>query len=91
MNAPGRPPGETRRAQHDGTPLSASPPTVASPCVNVCRMDEATGVCEGCLRTLDEIACWSLLDDAEKQAVCEQLPQRRTARAPSATPPKTAA
>ena len=29
---------------------------VASPCVNVCRMDELSGLCEGCLRTIDEIA-----------------------------------
>jgi predicted Fe-S protein YdhL (DUF1289 family) len=48
-----------------------------SPCVNICRMDEATGLCEGCQRTLDEIACWSLLDDAEKSAVWDQLAQRR--------------
>ena len=33
----------------------ASPP-VPSPCISVCRMDERTGWCEGCLRTLAEIA-----------------------------------
>ena len=27
-----------------------------SPCINVCRMDERTGWCEGCQRTLTEIA-----------------------------------
>jgi predicted Fe-S protein YdhL (DUF1289 family) len=43
-------------------------------------MDEATGLCEGCLRTLDEIACWSLLDDAEKREVWQQLARRREAR-----------
>ena len=48
-----------------------------SPCVSVCRMDEATGWCEGCLRTLDEIAVWSLLDDGEKRRVNVQLGQRR--------------
>jgi predicted Fe-S protein YdhL (DUF1289 family) len=50
---------------------------VASPCINVCKMDDATGWCTGCLRTLDEIAWWSQLDDADKQAVWQQLPQRR--------------
>ena len=40
-------------------------------------MDEPTGWCAGCLRTLDEIACWSLLDEAEKQAVTLQLGRRR--------------
>lgn len=51
--------------------------TVSSPCASVCRMDEATGWCAGCLRTLDEIACWSVLDEAERQAVALQLGQRR--------------
>ena len=55
------------------------PAAVPSPCVDICRMDEASGLCEGCLRTLDEIACWSLLDDGEKQAVCDDLAQRRAA------------
>ncbi len=50
---------------------------VASPCVSICRMDEAHGLCEGCLRTIDEIAVWSLLDDAEKRAVIALLPRRR--------------
>lgn len=59
---------------------------VPSPCVNVCRMNEATGLCEGCLRTLDEIACWSLLDDAEKRTVWQQLPQRRAAVGGGAAP-----
>ncbi len=57
------------------------PAPVPSPCVNICRMDEASGLCEGCLRTIDEIACWSLLDDAEKRGVWQQLDQRRAARA----------
>jgi predicted Fe-S protein YdhL (DUF1289 family) len=40
-------------------------------------MDAKTGLCEGCARTLDEIAAWSLMDDADKQAVWDQLPARR--------------
>jgi hypothetical protein len=59
-------------------PVPTAPP-VPSPCINICRMDEATGLCEGCLRTLDEIACWSLLDDAEKGEVWQQLARRREA------------
>ena len=51
----------------------------ASPCVSICRMDDETGWCAGCLRTLDEIACWSLLDDAEKDAVAVELSRRRVA------------
>lgn len=51
--------------------------TVASPCVSVCRMHDPTGLCTGCARTLDEIACWTLLDDAERRAVWHELPARR--------------
>jgi predicted Fe-S protein YdhL (DUF1289 family) len=52
-------------------------PPVASPCINVCRIDEASGWCSGCLRTLDEIAFWSQLDDADKRAVWAELALRR--------------
>ncbi len=50
---------------------------VASPCINVCTMDDTTGWCAGCLRTLDEIACWTLLGESEKQQVCVELSRRR--------------
>jgi len=50
---------------------------VASPCISVCEMDGATGFCRGCLRTLDEIAVWSVLDDAERRAVWKALAERR--------------
>ena len=51
--------------------------SVPSPCISVCRMDEATGWCEGCLRTIDEIAAWSTLDEAARRAVWVELAQRR--------------
>jgi len=50
---------------------------VASPCNSVCRMDAATGWCEGCLRTIDEIIAWATLDDAAKRAIWDRLAQRR--------------
>jgi predicted Fe-S protein YdhL (DUF1289 family) len=43
-------------------------------------MNPDTGLCEGCLRTLDEIAGWSAMSDAGKRAVLAQLPARRTPR-----------
>jgi len=49
---------------------------VASPCINVCKMNPDSGLCEGCLRTLDEIAAWSSMSAAEKRAVLAQLPAR---------------
>jgi predicted Fe-S protein YdhL (DUF1289 family) len=51
---------------------------VASPCISVCRIDEASGLCVGCLRTLDEIAAWSVLDDDERSAVLAMLPARKS-------------
>ncbi|UCG98870.1 MAG: DUF1289 domain-containing protein [Burkholderiales bacterium] len=59
---------------------SAATAAVPSPCVSVCRIDAATGWCEGCWRTIDEIANWGLLDDDEKLAVWSELEQRRAAR-----------
>lgn len=57
--------------------MKPPPPAVASPCISICRMDAASGWCEGCLRTLDEIAGWSRMDDDAKRAVWRLLPERR--------------
>ena len=51
--------------------------TPASPCIDVCRMDAASGWCIGCLRTIDEIAAWAQLDEAARRAVHEALALRR--------------
>ena len=56
-------------------------PGIASPCINICRMEPLTGWCEGCLRTIDEIASWGSLDDMAKLRICKQLPHRREAEA----------
>ena len=53
---------------------------VASPCINVCRMDAATGWCEGCRRTIAEIAARSQLDDDAKRAIRVELSRRRVQR-----------
>ncbi|HEY5292126.1 MAG TPA: DUF1289 domain-containing protein [Burkholderiales bacterium] len=52
---------------------------VASPCINVCRMEEKSGYCEGCRRSLEEIASWSEYTAAGKRAVLAQLPTRKKA------------
>ena len=54
-----------------------SGPGVASPCISVCVMDPASGLCRGCLRTLDEIAAWSTLGDDARRAIVAALPDRR--------------
>ena len=49
---------------------------VPSPCISVCRMDAASGLCEGCFRTLEEIAAWGLASDEDRRAVWAQLVER---------------
>ena len=58
---------------------AASPSTapIVTPCVSICEMDARTGFCRGCLRTLDEIAAWSVLDDDARRTVMAELPARR--------------
>jgi predicted Fe-S protein YdhL (DUF1289 family) len=56
----------------------ANTDTVASPCISVCVMDAASGLCIGCWRTLDEIAAWSVLDADAKRAVLAAIRERRT-------------
>jgi len=56
--------------------MTASEP-VPSPCTSVCRMSPGSGLCEGCLRTIDEIAAWSRMEEHEKRAVWVLLEQRR--------------
>ena len=54
----------------------AKAPQAPSPCISVCRMDAVTGFCEGCFRTLDEIAAWGMMADADKRAVWRELVHR---------------
>jgi uncharacterized protein len=49
---------------------------VVSPCINVCQMNPETGLCMGCLRTLDEIAGWLDFSDARKREVLAQIAAR---------------
>ncbi|APA85983.1 DUF1289 domain-containing protein [Paraburkholderia sprentiae WSM5005] len=59
---------------------------VPSPCISVCRMDASTGWCEGCLRTIDEIAGWSTLDDDAKRAVWDAIEARHAEFMATRTP-----
>lgn len=52
---------------------------IASPCIKVCVMDCERGVCLGCCRTLEEIARWGGMTDAERSEVMAGLPARRKA------------
>jgi predicted Fe-S protein YdhL (DUF1289 family) len=58
--------------------LSREPSPILSPCIQVCAIDPATGLCAGCGRTLDEIARWSSMSEQERARVMQQLPARKT-------------
>ncbi len=48
-----------------------------TPCIGICRLNGATGLCEGCHRSLTEIAEWLNYSDRRKRQILEQLPARR--------------
>lgn len=50
---------------------------VPSPCLSVCRMDRDRAVCEGCWRSIEEIAAWSRMADADKLVVWERIEARQ--------------
>lgn len=59
--------------------VAASDVPAPSPCVSVCQMDEASGYCEGCLRTIDEIMDWGALDEPAKRLTWHRLARRAEA------------
>jgi len=64
---------ERRRAERQRL-LAGGPP---SPCVSICRLDDATGLCIGCLRNIDEIRDWMIMMPDERQAVLRRIDERR--------------
>ena len=52
---------------------------IMSPCRSVCKMSTVTGLCIGCLRTLDEIAAWGQMSPEERAAVMREITQRQSA------------
>lgn len=59
----------------DPSPAPRRP--VASPCIMVCTVDGASGLCLGCLRTLQEIAAWSRMTEAARAEVMGDLESRK--------------
>jgi len=50
---------------------------IDTPCVKVCTLDARLGSCLGCGRTIDEIARWASMGDAERGRIMVELPERR--------------
>ena len=66
----------------DPTPFAGN---LRSPCVSVCRIDVESGFCEGCCRTIEEIADWGMMSDNGKRAVWRELRLRRARLNPCLT------
>lgn len=49
---------------------------IQSPCIGVCTLNEATGFCQGCYRTIEEIREWWNMSDEERAKVMRELDQR---------------
>lgn len=55
-----------------------TPMGVRSPCIAVCRIDPATGWCEGCYRTISEIGGWGSMPAQDRLRIWGELHARKT-------------
>jgi len=69
--------GPERAASGEGGEVGADVP---SPCIKVCNIDAASGLCEGCHRNIEEITFWSSYSAAQKRALLAELPTRKRAQ-----------
>ncbi|MGE0830381.1 MAG: DUF1289 domain-containing protein [Hyphomonadaceae bacterium] len=49
---------------------------ISTPCIQICAVSARTGFCVGCGRTLNEIARWGAMTEAEQRAIMAALPTR---------------
>ena len=55
-------------------------PVVKSPCIDVCRLDETSGLCLGCYRSAEEITRWPYMDNDQRSALLVTLKARAAAQ-----------
>lgn len=51
---------------------------VQSPCIGICSIDEASGYCQGCYRTIEEIKGWWNMSQQEQTQLVAELEQRQS-------------
>lgn len=49
---------------------------VPSPCIGICKMDEARKWCSGCFRSIPELTAWSTASADSKRAVWREIKLR---------------
>ena len=47
-----------------------------TPCEKICILDQPSGLCRGCGRSLTEIARWTAYSDGERARIMAELPKR---------------
>ena len=47
-----------------------------TPCVNICLLDDRSGLCVGCGRSGNEIALWVDMTPEQRRTVMKTLPKR---------------
>ena len=50
---------------------------IESPCIRECRVDQVSGYCVGCFRTLREISYWETYTPVEQRRVMALIETRR--------------
>ncbi|MNC90426.1 hypothetical protein D3C83_65240 [compost metagenome] len=50
---------------------------IESPCVRDCRVDQITGFCVGCFRTLTEISYWASYTNEQRRRIMNFIEARR--------------
>lgn len=50
---------------------------IKSPCISVCAMDDLTGLCQGCYRTIAEIKSWWDLSLDDQKNLLAALEERQ--------------
>ena len=63
---------------------------IETPCEKICIVDQPSGLCRGCGRSLAEIELWTTYSDGERARIMDKLRQQLEAMdARAARPPAT--
>lgn len=58
--------------------MNPEPDDYDSPCVRTCVIDQQTGYCIGCGRSLHEISYWTRYSHEQRQLLLRALPERQS-------------
>jgi predicted Fe-S protein YdhL (DUF1289 family) len=50
---------------------------IESPCIGVCTINEASGLCSGCYRTIQEISEWWDMTNLQRSQIMTQIVDRQ--------------